>query len=74
MQTQQWTPVMPTLGRLRGWDHKCTMRLKNQTHNVTMKHSLKYNARYTPGIMGTRGGDTRLTKAGELEEHFRQKD
>lgn len=39
-----------------------------------MGHSLKYNAKYTPGIMETQGGDTQLTKVGELEGHFRQKD
>lgn len=47
---------------------------KPNKYNLTMRQSLKCNARYTPGIMGTQGGSTQLTRAGKLEEHFKLKD
>lgn len=39
-----------------------TQSQKPNKHNLTMKHSLKYNARYPPAIMGTRGRTPNLLK------------
>lgn len=47
---------------------------KPNKYNLTMRQFLKCNARYTPGITGTRGGSTQLTRAGKLEEYFKLKD
>lgn len=47
---------------------------KPNKYDLTMRQSLRCNASCTPGIMGTQGGSTQLTRAGKLEEHFKLKD
>lgn len=50
-----------------------TQSQKSNKHSVIMRQSLKSNARYTAGIMGTQGGDTQLTRAGRLEGYLGQR-